>query len=74
VTGPLTKERGSCAKVGAGTAIAAACQVAFFREKPTMVVLLSLVISAGVGAAALLVIRRSVARENAAAVRDLDRI
>lgn len=40
----------------------------------SMVVLLSLVISAGIGAAALLVIWRTVARENAAAMRELDRL
>jgi len=39
-----------------------------------MIVLLSLVISAGIGAAALLVIWRTVARENAAAMRELDRL
>jgi hypothetical protein len=39
-----------------------------------MIVLLSLVISAGISAAAVLVIRRSIARENAAAVRELDRL
>jgi hypothetical protein len=39
-----------------------------------MVVLLSLVISVGIGAAALLVIRHTIALENAVAINDLDRI
>ena len=70
----VTVQKHSSGKAGVGAAIAATCRVLFLGELPCMIVLLSLAISAGISAGALLVIRRTVARENAAVVHELDRL